>query len=208
MDKKLTEVRDDFSSRLNLLEGCILQSVKDELTKSSAAIDTRMERLLTALESVVASQKDITDATTALQQTAPSATNSDSSSNNSKSSATSTDSIGLSQSPENKRRKSGEKKLKKLKLKDSIRRILDDRARKSPTTNTLMMEQAPDQIIMKIDSDESMEHIFRQMEEIAQHTSRNDYSSNTHDNESQYTACQEKTDDEKAPPSPGRGQSS
>ena len=207
MDKKLTDVRDDFSFRLNLLEGRILQSVKDELTKSSAAIDTQMERLLTAVESVVASQKDITDATMALQQTAPRA-NSDSSSNDSKSSAKSIDSIGLSQSPENKRRKSGEKKLKKLKLKDSIRRILDDRARKSPTTNTLMIEQAPDQIIMKTDSDESMEHIFRHMEEIAQHTSRNDYSSNTHDNESQYTACQEKTDDEKAPPSPGRGQSS
>lgn len=206
MDTKLTAVCDDFSSRLNLLEGRILQSVKAELTKSSEAIDTRMERLLTAVESVVASQKDITKATMVLQQTAPSV-NSDSSSNESNSSATSTESNSLLQSPENKRQKSGEKKLKKLKLKDSIRRILDDRARKPPATNPLLLEQAPDEIL-QTHSDESMEHIFRQMDEIAQHTFRPDTSSNTHDPESQYTACQEKTDDLKAPPSPGRGQSS
>jgi hypothetical protein len=52
-----------------------------------------------------------------------------------------------------------------------------------------------------------MELVFRQMDELAQHTSRPDFSSNTHDPESQYTACHGKTDDEEATPSPGRGQS-
>ena len=205
MDTKHTEVRDEFSSRLNLLEGRMLQSVKDELTKSSAALDTRLERLMTAVESVVASQKDITEATMVLQQVAPSVL-SDSSSNESKSSATSTESTGLVKSPDSKRLKSGGTKMKKIKLKDSIRRILDDRAHKPPASNTTLVQRAPE--IMLTDSDESMEHIFRQMEEIAQHTSRPDFSSNTHDPESHYTACHERIVDAKAPPSPGRGQSS
>ena len=189
MDTKHTEVRDEFSSRLNLLEGRMLQSVKDELTKSSAALDTRLERLMTAVESVVASQKDITEATMVLQQVAPSVL-SDSSSNESKSSATSTESTGLVKSPDSKRLKSGGTKMKKIKLKDSIRRILDDRAHKPPASNTTLVQRAPE--IMLTDSDESMEHIFRQMEEIAQHTSRPDFSSNTHDPESHYTACHER----------------
>jgi hypothetical protein len=195
LDTKLTEVRDDFSSRLTLLEGRVLQSVKDELNKSSAAIDTRLERLMTAVESVVASQKDITDATLVLQQTAPSV-NSDSS-NESKASATSLESIGIVQSPENKRRKSDEKKSRKFKLKDSIRRVLDDRARKSPGSDLPLIQlQAPE--IMQTDSDESMDHLFRQMDELAQHTSRPDFSSNTHDPESQYTARHEQNDDTEA----------
>ena len=204
LDMKLSEVRDDFSSRLNLLEGRVLQSVREELNKSSAAIDNRLERLMTAVESVVSSQKDITEATMVLQQVAPSI-NSDSSSNKSKS-ATSIESTGLVQSPDNKRLKSGDRKRSKFKLKDSIRRVLDDRARKPPTSNTLLLQPAP--AILQTDSDESMELVFCQMDDLAQHTSRPDFSSNTHDPESQYTACHEKTDDEEAMPSPaGRGQS-
>jgi hypothetical protein len=72
---------------------------------------------MTAVESVVASQKDITEATMVLQKAAPS-TNSDSSSNGSKS-ATSIESTGLVQSPDNKRLKSGDRKRSKIKLKDS-----------------------------------------------------------------------------------------
>jgi hypothetical protein len=204
LDTKLSAVHDDFSYRLNLLEGRVLQSVKEELKKSSAIIDTRMDRLMSAVESVVASQKGITDATLVLQKAVPSV-NSDSSSNASKSSM-SMESTGAIQSPDHKRQKSGGKQSKKFKLKDSIRRALDNRLLENSEDSILSL--AKKTAIPRSDSEESMDHLFRQMDEIAQHTSRHDFSSTseTQDHERQTTAGQEPQVDAETTTSTGRVQ--
>jgi hypothetical protein len=126
LDTKLEDVQTDFSSRLNLLEGRILQSVKDELTKSSASMETRMDKLMTAVESVVVSQKGITAATKVLQKSASSSRSGSSSNESKSSSAMLVESIAIVKSPEQKRLKSRERKSKKYPLKDSIRRSLDN----------------------------------------------------------------------------------
>ena len=207
LDQKLEDVQTDFSSRLNLLEGRILHSVKDELMKSSSAMETRMDKLMTAVESVVVSQKGITAATKVLQKSA-SSSRSGSSSNESKSSEMSLESIAIVKSPDQKRLKSRERKSKKYPLKDSIRHSLDNLNAKSMDLNSSIANPSEIQLPLS-DSDESMEHLYRQMDDLAKHTSCPEHSLKTtsHDLESQYTASQDDTVDNKAPTSPGRAKS-
>jgi archaellum component FlaC len=207
LDQKLEDVQTDFSSRLNLLEGRILHSVKDELMKSSSAMETRMDKLMTAVESVVVSQKGITAATKVLQKSA-SSSRSGSSSNESKSSEMSLESIAIVKSPDQKRLKSRERKSKKYPLKDSFRHSLDNLNAKSMDLNSSIANPSEIQLPLS-DSDESMEHLYRQMDDLAKHTSCPEHSLKTtsHDLESQYTASQDDTVDNKAPTSPGRAKS-
>jgi hypothetical protein len=170
LDTKLEDVQTDFSSRLNLLEGRILQSVKDELTKSSASMETRMDRLMTAVESVVVSQKGITAATKVLQKSSSSSRSGSSSNESKSSSAMSVESIAIVKSPEQKRLKSRESKSKKYPLKDSIRHSLDNLNPKITNLDSPMIKPSEVQLPLS-DSDESMEHLYRQMDELAQHTS-------------------------------------
>jgi hypothetical protein len=201
MDTKLSTVQDDFSSWLNLLEGRVLQSVKDELTKSSSAIEIRMERFLTAVESVVASQKCIAAATKVLQAST-STSRSESSSNESKSSVISVESIAIVQSPEHKQLKSRERKPKKFPLKESIRRTLDnlkstaDNLKSTASNLDPPMTQPSENPLPLSDSDESMEHLYRQMDALAQHTSRLGHNTTTTkcDPKSQDTASHEQDD--------------
>ncbi|KAI2490524.1 hypothetical protein MHU86_24034 [Fragilaria crotonensis] len=117
----------------------------------------------------------------------------------------SVESIAIVKSPEQKRLKSRERQSKKYPLKDSIRRSLDNLNSKMTTLDPPTIKPSEVQLPLS-DSDESLEHLYLQMDELAQHTSRPEHSlkKDSHDLESQYTASHADTTDNTATTSPGR----
>ena len=204
LDSKLDTIQTDFSSRLSIFEGRMEESM-----------NSNMAKLLALVQNLVHSNSPATSpnqGTTDLSHLSPkSADNraiqeinhldSDGSSTleslSSKASMTSAESPDPMQSPEHKKLKSAGKRSKKIKLKDSIRRRLDELKESSPT-ETLPTETQED-------SDDSLDQIVDEMEDIMTYNANQHHQSPNA--ERQYTASPEPSVDNQAPSSPDRGSS-
>ena len=203
LDSKLDTIQTDFSSRLSMFEGRMEESMNSNMAK------------LLALVQNLNSNSSATSPNQGRPHLPPSSPtsvdnraikdihhlDSDGSSTleslSSKASMTSAESPDPMQSPEHKKLKSASKRSKKIKLKDSIRRRLDELKESSPT-ETLPTETHEE-------SDDSLDQLVDEMEDIMT------YNANQHNQspnaERQYTASPELSVDDQAPSSPDRGSS-
>ena len=196
-DAKLDSIQTDFASRLNLFEGRMEESMNSNMAKLFALVQnigsTRSMSPNRAQQPM--HHQPNTSPTSADSKALQQINNPDSDGSStmeslsSKASEMTTESADPIQSPEHKKLKSIEKGAKKkIKLKDSIRRRLDEiKDSQNPA--------AP--VIANQDSTDSFDQIADEMDAIMAPT-------NLHDPESQYKAHLGTTDDLNAPLSPGR----
>ena len=224
-DTKLDTIQTDFSSRLSLFEGRMEESMNSNMEKLLALVQHLHPQPSGTSGSNQAGEPHSSHSSTKLSDNTviqqinhlDSEGSSTSESLSSKASVTSSVSPDPIHSPEHKKLKSAGKRSKKIKLKDPIRRRLDELQEYS-ATETIAMEtqddfqaaesppESPIGITSKASFD-SMEHVFQEMDDLAEHcnTSRPDFSSTAnHDNpESQYNASHDMKVDNDAPSSPG-----
>ena len=204
LDTKLDTIQTDFSSRLSLFEGRMEESMNSNMEKLLALVQNLQQN---------SSNTSVPDqgVETHSHSSPPSADNmalqqinhldSDGSSTlesfSSKASVTSAESPDPIQSPEHKKLKSADKRSnkKKIKLKDSIRRRLDEIQGQGASDNTPMETQD--------DSEDSLDQIVDEMEDIMNSNENQNQPSPT--SERQYAASPDTSVDHQASSSPDRG---
>ena len=202
-ESKIDTIQTDFSSRLSLFEGRMEESLSSNMAKLLALVQH-----LQPTSSVASPNRS----STTLHSSPKSADNraiqqinnleSDGSSTleslSSKASVTSAESPDPLQSPEHKKLKSAGKKHKKIKLKDSIRRRLDEIHGSTPTETQPMETQD--------ESEDSLDEIVDELDDIM--TSSNTKKKQQPPNaERQYTASPDPSVDDQASYSSDRGSS-
>ena len=173
LDSKLDDVKTDFGHRLHLFETRMVDTVKGQIESSNHNMENMnvsMEKLMSVVNKRVQqsgidreSSQELTEAhepndnsTALIARPQPYEGAKSASTSSSSRSSMSTESIGLIQSPEHKRRKSGKKPAK-----ESVRRQLHpslEVARHSPVSTTIDQQESFD----------SLDLAMQQMEEIVQ----------------------------------------
>ena len=215
VDSKLDAIQTDFVSRLTLFEGRMEESMNLNMTKLIEMVQNINSNPSSTYRSGTPQHQAPRSPTTAdslaLQQI-NTHQESDGSSTlellSSKASMTSVESLDQVQSPEHKKLKSAGKRSKKIKLKDSIRRRLDELNGSSSLATDNMDTQAPgdslDQLPEDLDSFIEHQESTDSFDEIADEMDPMMTNSKSHDPESQYTTNLGTTEANHATPSPGR----
>jgi hypothetical protein len=164
LDSKLDTIQTDFSSRLSLFEGRMEESMNSNMARLLALVQNLHPNSSASSRNLGVTQEPHSSPRSADNRAIQEINHLDSdgsstlASLSSKASMTSTESPDPMQSPEHKKLKSAGKRSKKIKLKESIRRRLDELKESSPTESLPMDAQA--------DSDDSLDQLVDEMEDI------------------------------------------
>jgi hypothetical protein len=188
-NSKLDTIQTDFVSRLNLFEGRMEQSMNSNMSQLMALVQTltsNTHQNHDPTRSPVSADRTVLQQINNLDSDGSSTLESSSSS---KASATSIESTDPMQSPEHKKLKSTSKKSKKIKLKDSFRRRLDEiKDSQSTSTNNIDTQE---------ESVDSFDQIAEEMEDIMASNTNSNQQNSSHA-ERQYTASPESIIDDTA----------